>query len=101
MLQLDDPWVKYQMSKDSFYKNQIDSYEKLKRIDKLTDEQIFAIMQFVKQDSFWKNNIMSLKKLRDKNPEWIPYWLVMIQKIKQAKDQWPKSFAEQQPQWKI
>ncbi len=41
-------------------------FDKMKRIDKRTDEQIFAVMEFSQRDTFWKANILSAGKLREK-----------------------------------
>ena len=41
-------------------------FDKMKRLDKRTDEQIFAVMEFSQKDSFWKSNILSAGKLREK-----------------------------------
>ena len=40
-------------------------FDKMKRIDKRTDEQIFAVMEFSQKDPFWKSNILSAGKLRE------------------------------------
>ena len=41
-------------------------FDKMKRLDKRTDEQIFAVMEFSQQDPFWKAVILSAGKLREK-----------------------------------
>lgn len=41
-------------------------FDKMKRLDKRTDEQIYAVMEFSQTDPFWKSNILSAKKLREK-----------------------------------
>lgn len=41
-------------------------FDKMKRIDNRTDEQIFAVMEFSQIDTFWKANILSAGKLREK-----------------------------------
>lgn len=41
-------------------------FDKMKRLDKRTDEQIFAVMEFSQKDPFWKSNILSAGKLREK-----------------------------------
>lgn len=48
-------------------------------------ETIKTVLRFIAQDSFWSQNIKSIWKLRKKNPDGIPYMLVMIDKIKQWK----------------
>lgn len=41
-------------------------FDKMKRLDNRTDEQIYAVMEFSQKDSFWKSNILSAGKLREK-----------------------------------
>lgn len=41
-------------------------FDKMKRLDNRTDEQIFAVMEFSQKDPFWKANILSAGKLREK-----------------------------------
>ena len=41
-------------------------FDKMKRLDKRADEQIFAVMEFSQKDNFWKSNILSAGKLREK-----------------------------------
>jgi len=41
-------------------------FDKMKRLDKRTDEQIFAVMEFSQKDTFWKAVILSAGKLREK-----------------------------------
>lgn len=41
-------------------------FDRMKRLDNRTDEQIFAVMEFSQKDPFWKANILSAGKLREK-----------------------------------
>jgi hypothetical protein len=41
-------------------------FDKMKRLDNRTDEQIYAVMEFSQKDNFWKSNILSAGKLREK-----------------------------------
>jgi hypothetical protein len=40
--------------------------DRMRRIDKRTDENIRKVLKYATTDSFWKTNILSTKKLRDK-----------------------------------
>jgi hypothetical protein len=40
--------------------------ERMMRIDKRTEQQIFAVMEFSQRDQFWKSNILSAGKFREK-----------------------------------
>jgi len=85
-----NPTVAYQI-KDRWYETVIQSYadeaRKLINIDKLTEEQLKTIIDFVLQDDFWNKQILSMWKLRAKNKEKIPYYLVMIDKLKHKRDE--------------
>ncbi len=54
----------------TFKEPNIDSWakeiEKMRRIDKRTEEQIRYLIEWCQQDSFWQGNILSTKKLREK-----------------------------------
>ena len=72
-----------ELAKIIIINNWAEEAEKLKRIDKYTEEQIEFVFEFTKQDEFWKNQILSIKKFREKNKNNIPYFVVMIDKIKE------------------
>ena len=74
---------KEELAKIIIINNWAEEAEKLKRIDKYTEEQIEFVFEFTKQDEFWKNQILSVKKFREKNKNNIPYFVVMIDKIKE------------------
>lgn len=59
-----------------------ESVEKLKRIDKYSEEQISYIINLTMENDFWKEQIQNIAKFRKKNNEWIPYFVVMINEAK-------------------
>ena len=66
----------------TFKEPNIDSWakeiEKMRRIDKRTEEQIRYLIEWCQQDSFWQGNILSTKKLREK-------FDTLVAQIKRAK----------------
>jgi len=46
-------------------------------------ETFITILSFIKQDEFWSKQILSIAKLNRKNKEWVPYYIVIMDKIKQ------------------
>lgn len=60
--------------------------EKLKRIDLYSEQQIEFVINFIQEDDFWSNQILTFHKLRKKNREQIPYFVVMVDKIKEMKE---------------
>ena len=49
------------------------------------EDTVKTVLAYIKQDSFRKNQIQSIGKLRKKNKDWIPYIVVMMEKIQQFK----------------
>lgn len=89
------PWIKYQIEKqweDNYLQKQYQAYNKIISTNKITPLNLDRILEFVKQDKFRNKNIWSITKLLDKNKEWVPYWVVMIDKIKTKIDESPKVF---------
>jgi hypothetical protein len=41
-------------------------FDRMMRIDKRTEQQIYTVMEFSQRDNFWKSNILSAGKLREK-----------------------------------
>lgn len=80
--------ISYQIKKNKNYINkQAIEYQKLKKeIKDLWDPNIIcpAILEFITKDDFWKKNIWSITKLRKKNKDWLKYWIIMIEKMKQS-----------------
>lgn len=74
--QIDKQWSKYFMCN-------------LKDLDKLKKEYgaetVYAVLKFIKQDPFWSKQIQTIGKLRKKNKDWIPYMVVMLEKMQQWK----------------
>ncbi len=80
----DDPYVISMMKNSNFEKNNIEAINKLLKKG-YTRETIQTVCNFIKQDDFWSKQIRSLPKLLKKNPDWVMYIDVMIDKIKQRK----------------
>jgi len=70
--------------------------DKMIRIDNLTPDQIKYIVEFTTKDEFWSKTILSMEKFRKKNKEWIPYFVVIIWKIK---DSWELKKDTSQMSW--
>lgn len=75
--------IQYLLNKDKDYIKKQSKY-----VDKLIKqwydiETIKTVLNFIKQDDFWRKNILSVEKLLRKNKDWVPYIVVMIEKIKQ------------------
>lgn len=49
------------------------------------EETVKTVLAYIKQDDFRKNQIQSISKLRKKNKDWIPYIVVMMEKIQNRK----------------
>ena len=49
------------------------------------EDTVKTVLAYIKQDNFRKNQIQSISKLRKKNKDWIPYIVVMMEKIQQFK----------------
>ncbi len=85
------PSINYQINKNSNYISwQIEFYNKLEKelaISWIKDYTKKDILTFITKDQFWSKNIWSISKLLKKNSDWVPYWIVMIEKMKQ---QWYK-----------
>lgn len=89
------PWINYQIEKqweEDYLQKQYQAYNKIISTNKITPNNLDRILDFVKQDKFWNKQIGSITKLLDKNKEWVPYWVVMIDKIKTKIDDAPKVF---------
>lgn len=81
---INDPYVQSMMKNKSFKKNNIEAFDKLIKKG-YSQETIQTVLRFIKQDDFWSKQIRSLSKLLKKNPDWVMYIDVMIDKIKQWK----------------
>lgn len=85
------PSINYQITKNNNYISwQIEFYNKLEKeleISWIKDYTKKDILAFIVKDQFWNKNIWSITKLLKKNNDWVPYWMIMIEKMKQ---QWYK-----------
>lgn len=80
----DDPYVQSMMKNKNFDKNNQDAIIKLSKLWYNWDT-LKTVCAFIVQDDFWSKQIRSLSKLLKKNPDWVMYIDVMIDKIKQRK----------------
>ena len=87
------PSIKYQIQKQGKDKYKGSQYKVTDLLikDWFTMEQIQLAMLYVLKDDFWNKNIQSVKKLRDKNKDWVPYIVVMLDKAKERIDKRTKS----------
>ncbi|WP_319589646.1 Lin1244/Lin1753 domain-containing protein [uncultured Draconibacterium sp.] len=51
----------------------LDCYQKLLRIEKVSEHEILNIVKTFREDSFWQSNFQTLLKLRKKNNEGVKY----------------------------
>lgn len=89
------PWINYQIEKQwegAYLQKQYEAYNKILSINKIDSNSLNRILEFIKQDRFRNKQIWSITKLLEKNKEWVPYWVVMIDKIKSKIDDAPKVF---------
>lgn len=76
--------IKYQIDKqwrEKFTNTQVEEAEKL--IKKIWFQNFQLILQYLPHDDFWSKNILSIAKLNKKNKDWIPYYAVIMDRIKQ------------------
>lgn len=75
--------IKYQINKqwkEKYIESQIEEAEKL--IKKIWFQNFQLILQYLPHDDFWSKNILSIAKLNKKNKEWVPYYAVIMDRIK-------------------
>lgn len=53
-----------------------------KIIKKVWLETFTTILNFIKQDDFWSKQILSIAKLNRKDRDGVPYYIIMMDKIK-------------------
>lgn len=78
------PSINYQIKKlwkEKYLIWQIEEAEKL--IKKIWFQTFQVIIQYLPHDDFWSKNILSIAKLGKKNKDWIPYYAVIMDRIKQ------------------
>lgn len=76
--------INYQINKqwrEKFINTQVEEAEKL--IKKIWFQNFQLILQYLPHDDFWSKNILSIAKLNKKNKDWIPYYAVIMDRIKQ------------------
>ena len=79
------PSTKYQIDKQwsKYFMTTIKDFEKL--CQEYGRETVYTVLNFIKQDDFWCRQIQSIGKLRKKNKDWIPYMIVIMEKLQQSK----------------
>lgn len=79
------PSTKYQIDKQwsKYFLTTIKDFEKL--CQEYSQETVYTVLNFIKQDEFRCKQIQSIGKLRKKNKDWIPYMVVIMDKIQQCK----------------
>ncbi len=53
----------------------VETLDKLNRIEKLTDDEIYEIVRFARQDDFWKKNFLSVLMLQKDDKMGVKYWV--------------------------
>lgn len=79
------PSTRYQIDKqqDKYVDTMMKDYNYLCK--EYGEDTVKTVLAYIKQDDFRKNQIQSISKLRKKNKDWIPYIVVMMEKIQQFK----------------
>lgn len=79
------PSTKYQIDKQwpKYFTTTIKDFEKL--CQEYWRETVYTVLNYIKQDEFRSKQIQSICKLRKKNKDWIPYMIVMLEKIQNNK----------------
>lgn len=80
-----NPSIAYQLKKDKDYL--LKQYAEIDKLNKdwYDNATIQIVLEYIKQDEFRSKNILSIRKLREKDKNWIPYIVRMIEKIKNFK----------------
>ena len=63
--------------------SQVEEAEKL--IKKIWFERLKIVLNYIPQDEFRCKNILSIAKLNKVNKDWVPYYIIIMDKIKQYK----------------
>ena len=79
------PSIKYQIDKqgEKYFLDTIKDRDKLCK--EYGEETVKTVLNYIKQDDFWCKQIQSIGKLRKKNKDWVPYMVVIMDKITQYK----------------
>lgn len=77
--------IEYQWKRqgEKFFWWMVDDYNHLCK--EYGEDLVQMVLQFVKQDDFRSKQIQSIWKLRKKNKDWVPYMVVMLEKIQNYK----------------
>lgn len=79
------PSIKYQIDKQ-WEKYLFDTMKDREKLCKeYGEETVKTVLRYIKQDDFWCKQIQSISKLRKKNKDWVPYIVVIMDKITQYK----------------
>ena len=65
---------------EKFINSQVEEAEKL--IKKIWFERLKIILNYIPQDEFRCKNILSIAKLNKVNKDWVPYYIVIMDRIK-------------------
>lgn len=65
---------------EKFINSQVEEAEKL--IKKIWFEGLKVILNYIPHDEFRSKNILSIAKLNKTNKDWVPYYIIMMDKIK-------------------
>ena len=66
---------------ENFINSQVEEAEKL--IKKIWFETLKTILNYIPQDEFRCKNILSIAKLNKTNKDWVPYYIVIMDRIRQ------------------
>lgn len=79
------PSIKYQIDKQKskYFLTTIKDFEKL--CQEYWKDTVYLVLEYIKQDEFRNKQIQSISKLRKKNKDWVPYMVVMLEKIQNYK----------------
>ena len=75
--------INYQINKqwkEKYIESQVEEAEKL--IKKIWFQTFQTILQYLPHDDFWSKNILSIAKLNKKNKDGVPYYAVIMDRIK-------------------
>ena len=79
------PSIKYQIDKQG-EKYMLDTMKDREKLCKeYGEETVKTVLRYIKQDEFRCKQIQSISKLRKKNKDWVPYIVVIMDKITQYK----------------
>lgn len=68
-------------------------YEKMRRIDRKTKEEIIAAVKWAREDEFWSKNFLTPMKLRSKDKQGVMYIDLFLEKLKETKSKSPEKMV--------